>query len=141
MNHVKFSLVLLDDTGGGCCVWACPPVREWLVKALDSSAFVPGAVLPPRPGGHPSRGGELEAPRRLVSDAALPPASMQAWIPPAAGRNDEAAGNKVISKQSTSGHDVFARDRPDPNRVKETLIKSEFPATQGCVAPDLIIWQ
>ena len=33
-------------------------------------------------------------------------------------------------------------DRATNNVVlKETLINSEFPETQGCVAPDLIIWQ
>ena len=36
-----------------------------LYQPLDSSAFVPDTALPPRPGGHPSRGGELEPPRRL----------------------------------------------------------------------------
>ena len=25
--------------------------------------------------------------------------------------------------------------------IQETLIKSEFPTTQRCVAPDIIIWQ
>ena len=30
----------------------------------------------PAPSAHPSRGGELEPPRRLVPDAALPPASL-----------------------------------------------------------------
>ena len=41
---------------------------------------------PPRPDGHPSRGGELEPPRPLVPDAALPPTSLQgsAFVPDAA---------------------------------------------------------
>ena len=49
-------------------MWSFPPGGNGLYRPLDSSAFVPDTALPPRPGGHPSRGGELEPPRRLVPD-------------------------------------------------------------------------
>ena len=42
--------------GCRCCVLAFPLCGNGSWKPLDSSALVPDAALPPRPGGRPSRG-------------------------------------------------------------------------------------
>ena len=85
-----------------------PAAGRWIPRpSFQTCLLQAGAALPPRPGGHPSRGGELEPlrrlvpdadlpPRLLVPDAALPPTSMQAGL----RRNDGGATVRHLSMHS-----------------------------------------
>ena len=74
-------------------------------RQVDSSAFVPDTALPPRPGGHPSRGGELELPRRLVPDLPAGRHGSTTCIPVGVSINDGGGCGQELVRMARNAFD------------------------------------